>query len=58
MRLEFHRLNPELLPGPSDEVFAQAAHSRGCASGNTLAPAKRGITLPHLGRFRGHLEII
>ena len=38
--------NPELLPSPSDELSAEAAHSRGCASGNTLAPASRGITLP------------
>jgi hypothetical protein len=44
-----------ILPSPSDELFAEAAHSRGCASGNTLAPAKRGITLraqfPHGGFF-------
>jgi len=37
--------NPELLPSPSDELSAEAAHSRGCASGNTLAPSSRGITL-------------
>ena len=42
---------PELLPSPSDGLFAGAAHSRGCASGNTLAPVSRGITLrpPHFG---------
>jgi hypothetical protein len=38
-------LTAELLPSPSDELSAGAAHSRGCASGNTLAPARRGITL-------------
>jgi hypothetical protein len=38
-------LTTELLPSPSDELFAGGAHSRGCASGNTLAPASRGITL-------------
>jgi hypothetical protein len=38
-------LTPELLPSPSDELSAVAAHSRGCASGNTLAPTSRGITL-------------
>jgi hypothetical protein len=38
-------LTPELLPSPSDELSLKPAHSRGCASGNTLAPAKRGITL-------------
>src|SRR6266478_8504685 len=32
----------ELLPSSSDELSVGAAHSRSCASGNTLAPA--GIT--------------
>jgi hypothetical protein len=47
-------LTPELLPSPSDELFAGAAHSRGCASGNTLAPASRGITLPWLTSVVGN----
>ena len=43
------RLEHELLPSSSDELSVGAAHSRGCASGNTLAPA--GIT--HRLYFQG-----
>jgi hypothetical protein len=39
----------ELLPSSSDELSLGAAHSRSCASGNTLAPA--GIT--HRLYFQG-----
>src|SRR5258707_4296070 len=47
-------LTPELLPSPSDELFAGATHSRGCAAGNTLAPASRGIALPWLTSVVGN----
>ena len=49
-------MTPELLPSLSDELFGEAAHSLGCASGNTLVPASRGITLPRIARLEDMQE--
>jgi hypothetical protein len=45
-RAKPEHLESRVIAQPLRRTRAGAAHSRGCASGNTLAPTKRGITFP------------